>query len=102
MEGVLATRFPTIMAEMEWFPEQMIAFMVRRVDKVVLQSGVYGINYRDYLQIIEKGGRPIYWDRVDYDIEKSEAYRGEIENSGCSLRQGARAYSKRVSGTARR
>jgi predicted TIM-barrel fold metal-dependent hydrolase len=77
-------RFPTIMAEMEWFPEQMIAFMDSAgVDKVVLQSGYMEINYcRDYFADCVKRwpGRFIGTVTIDYDIEKSEAYReGEIE-----------------------
>ena len=38
-------RFPTMMTEMEWTPEQMIAFMDEiGVDKAVLQAGYMEIN----------------------------------------------------------
>ena len=77
-------RFPTMMSEMEWPPEKMIAFMdAVGVDKAVLQAGYMKIEYcREYFAACIKA----YPDRfigtigIDYDIERSEKYReGELE-----------------------
>lgn len=90
-------RFPTIMGEMEWPPEQMIAFMDSvGVKKAVLQSGSYmEINYnREYFaEIVKKWpDRFIGTVTIDYDIEKSEEYRQkELEKLRDSvLRDGMR------------
>ena len=77
-------RFPAMMVEMEWPPEQMIAFMdAAGVDKAVLQSGYMEINYcREYFADCVKRwpDRFIGTVTIDYDIEKSEEYRhGELE-----------------------
>jgi len=72
-------RFPAIMVEMEWPPEQMIAFMdIAGVAKVVLQSGYMEINYcREYFADCVKRwpDRFIGTVTIDYDIGKSEEYR---------------------------
>jgi len=77
-------RFPVIMVEMEWPPEQMIAHMDNiGVDKGVLQSGYMEINFcRDYfIGCIKKWpDRFIGTVTIDYDIDKSETYRkAELE-----------------------
>lgn len=72
-------RFPPILAGMEWPPEHMIAFMDDvGVDKAVLQAGYMNIDYcRDYFaECLRKWpNRFIGTVRVNYDIEKEEAYR---------------------------
>lgn len=77
-------RFPAMMVEMEWPPEQMIAFMDNAgVDMAVLQSGYMEINYcRTYFADIVKRwpDRFIGTVTIDYDIDKGEEYRkGEIQ-----------------------
>ena len=77
-------RFPAMMVEMEWPPEQMIAFMdTAGVDMAVLQSGYMEINYcRTYFADIVKRwpDRFIGTVTIDYDIDKGEEYRkGEIQ-----------------------
>ncbi len=77
-------RFPTLMVEMEWPPEHMIAFMdAIGVDKAVLQAGYMKIDYcREYFSDCMKRypSRFIGTVAIDYDIEKSEKYReGELE-----------------------
>ena len=77
-------RFPSIMLELEWPPEHMIAHMdAIGVDKGVLQAGYMEINYcRKYFADCIKRwpDRFIGTIAIDYDIEKSEAYReAELE-----------------------
>ncbi len=78
-------RCPTIMTEMEWPPERMIAFMdAQGVDKGVLQSGAYmefGYNRRYFVDCIKRWpDRFIGTVTIDYDVEKSEEHRqGELE-----------------------
>jgi len=77
-------RYPTMMVEMEWTPEQMIAFMdTERVDKAVLQAVYMKANYcRKYLADCVKRwpNRFIGTVTIDYDIEKSEEHRqGELK-----------------------
>jgi predicted TIM-barrel fold metal-dependent hydrolase len=77
-------RFPNIMVEMEWTPEQMVSFMdATGVDKGVLQAGYMETDYcRHYFADCMKR----YPDRfigtitMDFDIEKSEVHRkGELD-----------------------
>ena len=72
-------RFPSIMVEMEWPPDHMIAYMdAIGVDKGVLQAGYMEINYcREYYAKCMKKwpDRFIGTLSIDYDIDKSEEYR---------------------------
>lgn len=72
-------RFPAIMVEMEWSPEQMIACMDESgVDKAVLQAEYMEPNYgREYFaKCVKKWpDRFIGTINIDYDINKSEEYR---------------------------
>jgi len=72
-------RFPTIMVEMEFPPEHMIALMDGAgVDKAVLQAGYMEMNFcLDYFVDIFKKypGRFIGTIMTDYDIDKGEDYR---------------------------
>jgi predicted TIM-barrel fold metal-dependent hydrolase len=86
-------RFPTLMTEMEWTPEQMIASMdAVGVEKALLQAGYMETNYcRQYFT--ECMGK--YPDRfigtvsIDYDIEKPGRYRDqELEKLRAAARQG--------------
>ena len=75
---------PTIMVEMEWAPEQMIAFMdVAGVDKAVLQAGYMEADYcrKYFVDCVKRWpNRFIGTVSIDYDIEKSEEYRqGELK-----------------------
>ncbi len=77
-------RYSTMMVEMEWAPEQMIAFMdAEGVDRAVLQAGYMEANYcRKYFADCVKRwpNRFIGTVTIDYDIEKSEEYRqGELK-----------------------
>ena len=72
-------RFPLIMVEAEWPPEQMIAFMdATGVDKAVLQAGYMENNYCiEYFTDCMKRfpGRFIGIVATDYDIGKSVEHR---------------------------
>jgi predicted TIM-barrel fold metal-dependent hydrolase len=72
-------RFPTVMTEMEYSPESLIAAMdAIGVDKAVLNAGYMDLNYcRDYfVEIIKKWpDRFIGTVGVDYNIEAPESYR---------------------------
>jgi len=77
-------RFPTIMVEMEWTPEQMITFMdATGVDKGVVQAGYMETNYcREYFTDCMKKypGRFIGTITLDYDLDKTEEHRkSELE-----------------------
>jgi predicted TIM-barrel fold metal-dependent hydrolase len=76
-------RCPTMMIEMEWTPEQMVAFMDSiGVDKAVLHVGYMEKNYcREYFAdcVSKWPDRLVGTASIDYDIEKSEEYReGEL------------------------
>ena len=72
-------RFPTIMIEMEWPPEQMIAFMDSvGVDVAVLQTGYMEINFNRqyYADCLRRWpDRFVGCITIDYDIERDERYR---------------------------
>ncbi len=76
-------RCPTIMGQMEWPPEQMMAFMDEvGVDKAILQAGgTYAgymeMNYcREYFADCMKRWHRFFGTiTIDYDIQKSEDYR---------------------------
>lgn len=72
-------RYPIIMVEAEWPPEQMVAFMdATGVDKAVLQAGYMEPNYciEYFSECMKKfPGRFIGTMATDYDIEKSEEHR---------------------------
>jgi predicted TIM-barrel fold metal-dependent hydrolase len=77
-------RFPDIMVEMEWTPEQMIAFMdLMGVDVAVLQAGYMHRDYgRTYFANSMRSypGRLVGTLSIDYDITQSEEYRrAELE-----------------------
>jgi predicted TIM-barrel fold metal-dependent hydrolase len=83
-EACWLQRFPTIMHEMEWTPEQTITFMDEvGVEKGVLQAGYMETAYcRDYFAASMKQypGRFIGTITMDYDIEKSAEHRaGELD-----------------------
>jgi hypothetical protein len=72
-------RFPPMMAEAEWPPEQMLAFMdFAGVDKAVLQAGYMEMNYcREYFASCMKRfpGRFIGTVTTDYSLTQGEKYR---------------------------
>jgi predicted TIM-barrel fold metal-dependent hydrolase len=77
-------RFPPIMVEAEWTPEQMVAFMdFAGVEKAVLQAGYMEPNYcRQYFaEALKKfPGRFIGTIVTEYDMTKSEKERrAEVE-----------------------
>jgi len=77
-------RFPTVMVELEWPPENTVAFMDSiGVDKAILQAGYMKIDYcREYFVDCMKKfpGRFIGTVAIDYDIKKSEKHReGELD-----------------------
>lgn len=77
-------RYSPILAEMEWTPEQMVAFMDSvGVDKGVLQSGYMEENFgREYFAdcVRRWPDRFIGTIAIDYDIAKSPSYReNELE-----------------------
>jgi predicted TIM-barrel fold metal-dependent hydrolase len=76
-------RFPAVLKNMEWTPEQMIAFMDEvGVDKGVIQSGYMEMNFeRDYMAEVTKKwpDRFIGTVTLDYDVEKgTEHLKGEM------------------------
>jgi predicted TIM-barrel fold metal-dependent hydrolase len=73
-------RFPTIMAEAEWPPEQMIACMDEiGVNKAILQAGSYMENNycREYFTDCMRKWPDRFFGTVaiDYDIEKNDEHR---------------------------
>lgn len=72
-------RFPTMMVEIEWPPEHMMAFMDEiGVDKAVLHAGYIEFNYcrKYYAECVKRWpDRFIATVRIDYDIEKNDEYR---------------------------
>ncbi len=88
-------RFPPIMVEAEWTPEQMIAFMdFAGVEKAVLQSGYMEMNYcREHFASGMKKypGRLIGTVTTDYSITQSEKYRqAELEKIREAVKLGMR------------
>lgn len=98
-------RFPTMMKEMEWPPENMIAFMDSvGVDKAILQAGYMDMNYcYKYFSdcIKEWPDRFIGTINLDYDIEKRKEHQeSELEKLRFSvddvdMRGVFRGYPKR-------
>jgi len=96
-------RFPPIMVEAEWTPEQMVAFMdFAGVEKAVLQAGYMEPNYcRQYFaEALKKfPGRFIGTIVTEYDMTKSEKRRmAEVEKIRHSWKSwGCGAFSRVLS-----